>query len=123
MTRRDPDSCSERRAAAAEVFAIYVLEFQHINIFVLPATSAPHINPRCRCAGGARSLCERQGLQRQGRAATWANERSRAARILTELQRAGYVLPLEQRSPGDERGRPAALYTLSGAALLAFAEA
>ncbi len=56
-------------------------------------------------------------------AATWTNERSRAARILTELQRTGYVFPLEQRSPGDERGRPATLYTLSGAALLAFAEA
>ncbi len=46
----------------------------------------------------------------------------RAARILTELQRAGCVLPLEKRSPADERGRPASLYALSGAALLAFAE-
>ncbi len=55
-------------------------------------------------------------------AATWANERSRAARILAELQRSGYILSLEQRAPGEERGRPAALYTLGGAALLAFAE-
>jgi DNA-binding MarR family transcriptional regulator len=50
----------------------------------------------------------------------WGNERSRAARVLMELQKAGYILLLEERATGDERGRPAALYTLTGATLLAF---
>lgn len=47
-------------------------------------------------------------------------ERSRAARLLAQLQGAGYVLLLEQKASRDERGRPAALYELSGAARLAF---
>jgi hypothetical protein len=54
-------------------------------------------------------------------AALWKNERSRAARTVTELQKAGYVLPLERHAPTEQSGRPAALYALSGAALLAFA--
>jgi hypothetical protein len=59
-------------------------------------------------------------VARKQAAAIWKNERSRAARILAELHRAGYVLSLEQRASGEERGRPAALYGLSGSALLAF---
>lgn len=53
-------------------------------------------------------------------AAAWGNERSRAARLIAELQRAGYILLLEQRSSGEEGGRPASQYLLSGASLLAF---
>lgn len=49
----------------------------------------------------------------------WRNERSRAARLVAELRGAGYVLPLE-RIAGEERGRPATAYALSGSALLAF---
>jgi hypothetical protein len=49
----------------------------------------------------------------------WKNERSRAARLVAELRSAGYVLPLE-RIAGEERGRPATAYALSGSALLAF---
>jgi hypothetical protein len=51
----------------------------------------------------------------------WKNERSRAARLVAELQRAGYVLPLA-RVAGEERGRPATTYALSGSARLAFSE-
>jgi hypothetical protein len=54
-------------------------------------------------------------------AALWRNDRSRASRTLAELQKAGYVLLLEQRMGGEERGRPAAMYKAGGAALLAFA--
>jgi hypothetical protein len=54
-------------------------------------------------------------------AGMWKNERSRAARMLAELQRAGYVMTVEQRASSEERGRPATLYRLSGSALLAFA--
>lgn len=54
-------------------------------------------------------------------AAIWENERSRAARLLAELLRAGYVFPLEQRLLPEDAGRPATLFRLSGAALLAFA--
>ena len=49
----------------------------------------------------------------------WKDERSRAARLVAELRSAGYVLPLE-RIAGEERGRPATSYALSGSALLAF---
>lgn len=56
-------------------------------------------------------------------AAAWKNERSRASRVLAELQKAGYAILLEKRASRDERGRPAALYELAGPALLAFAEA
>jgi hypothetical protein len=49
----------------------------------------------------------------------WKNERSRAARLVAELQRAGYILPLA-RVAGEERGRPATTYALSGSARLAF---
>jgi len=52
-------------------------------------------------------------------ASVWRNERSRAARLVAELQRAGYVSPLE-RVASEERGRPAASYALSGSARLAF---
>ena len=52
-------------------------------------------------------------------AAIWKNERSRASRLVGELQRAGYVLPLE-RVAAEERGRPATPYVLSGSARLAF---
>lgn len=55
-------------------------------------------------------------------AAAWKKERSRAARILAELNRTGYIIPTEQRIATEERGRPTALYTASGAALLAFGE-
>ena len=41
----------------------------------------------------------------------WKNERSRAARLVAELRRAGYALPLE-RIAGEERGRPASAYAL-----------
>jgi hypothetical protein len=46
---------------------------------------------------------------------------SRAARLVAELQRAGYILPLA-RVAGEERGRPASAYALSGSARLAFSE-
>lgn len=49
-------------------------------------------------------------------------ERSRASRLIAELQRTGYVSLLEQRVFRDERGRPAALYELGGAARLAFSK-
>jgi predicted kinase len=52
-------------------------------------------------------------------ASIWKNERSRATRLVAELQRAGYVLPLE-RVAAEERGRPAGSYGLSGSARLAF---
>jgi hypothetical protein len=52
-------------------------------------------------------------------ASIWKNERSRAARLVTELQKAGYLLPVE-RIVTTERGRPAIAYTLSGSARLAF---
>lgn len=55
-------------------------------------------------------------------AAALGNERSRTARNISELQRAGYVLLLDQRASGEERGRPAALYELGGAARLAFSK-
>ena len=51
----------------------------------------------------------------------WKNERSRAARLVAELQRAGYILPLA-RVTGEERGRPATAYALGGSARLAFSE-
>ena len=51
--------------------------------------------------------------------AAWQKERSRAARILAELQKAGYIAPIE-RATSEERGRPATVYSTSGAALLAF---
>ena len=51
--------------------------------------------------------------------AAWQNERSRAACILAELQKAGYIAPIE-RATSEERGRPATVYSTSGAALLAF---
>jgi hypothetical protein len=52
-------------------------------------------------------------------ASVWKNERSRAARLVAELQKAGYVLPLE-RVAAEERGRPAISYALGGSARLAF---
>jgi hypothetical protein len=52
-------------------------------------------------------------------ASFWKNERSRASRVMAELQKAGYVLTLE-RVAGEERGRPATAYALSGSAKLAF---
>jgi DNA-binding MarR family transcriptional regulator len=52
-------------------------------------------------------------------ASIWKNERSRAARLITELQRAGYVAPLE-RLTAEERGRYATVYGLTGSAVLAF---
>ena len=70
-----------------------------------------------------KSLVDRMGDKRfsvKDAATVWGNERSRCARVLTELQKAGYVLLLEQRASRDERGRPAALYELGGAARLAF---
>ena len=54
-------------------------------------------------------------------ASIWKNERSRASRVVAELQKAGYVIPLE-RVAGEERGRPATAYALSGSAKLAFPE-
>jgi hypothetical protein len=53
-------------------------------------------------------------------AARWKNDRSRAARMLADLHKAGYVFPLEKRSSLVDRGRPAAFFRVSGAALLAF---
>jgi hypothetical protein len=53
-------------------------------------------------------------------AAAWKKERSRAARILAELHKTGYIISIEQRAATEERGRPATFYTVSGAALLAF---
>ena len=75
-------------------------------------------------------------------AAAWKKERSRAARSLAELCKTGYgslhtgfyqglqanpafapylsIISIEQRAATEERGRPAAFYTVSGAALLAF---
>ena len=50
----------------------------------------------------------------------WKKERSRAARILAELHKTGYVASVEHPVTAEERGRPAAFYTISGAALLAF---
>jgi len=61
------------------------------------------------------------GFSVKDAAAIWKNERSRAARIIAELQKAGYVIPLERIS-SEERGRPATAYALSGSALLAFTE-
>lgn len=55
-------------------------------------------------------------------AAALGIERSRAARQLAELHRAGYVSLHEQRASRDERGRPATLHELGGAARLAFSD-
>ena len=50
----------------------------------------------------------------------WKKERSRAARILAELHKTGYVVSVERPAMTEERGRPATFYAVSGAALLAF---
>lgn len=76
-------------------------------------------------AEALQTLVERMGGKRfsiKDVAAVLGIERSRAARVLAELQRAGYVLMLEKRAARDERGRPAALYELGGAARLAFSK-
>ena len=52
----------------------------------------------------------------------WRKERSRAARIVADLCKAGYIQSVEQRASSEERGRPAASYTIAGAALLAFGD-
>jgi hypothetical protein len=53
-------------------------------------------------------------------ASAWKKERSWVARLLAELNKSGYVMPIDQHATTEERGRPAASYTVSGAALLAF---
>jgi DNA-binding IclR family transcriptional regulator len=53
-------------------------------------------------------------------AALWKSDRSSTSRSLTELQRSGYVMQLEGRAARDGRGRPATLFGISGAALLAY---
>lgn len=55
-----------------------------------------------------------------GAASVWKKERSWSARLLAELHKTGYVLPIDQHMTTEERGRPAMLYTVCGAALLAF---